>query len=108
MARIGPPSNLQVLGEREIAEETSTDLPRKAVPPPTKATPESRLLPVIALGLRVLSERSILLGSHLFPLFALATGFYLFMAVLPAPSQLQLAGCTLYAAFMLLMMIVRK
>jgi len=59
------------------------------------------------LALRILSERTILLAGHLLPLFALASGFYLFQAVLPQPSEMQLIGCTLYAAYMLLMILIR-
>ncbi len=66
------------------------------------------LVDFLSLLLSVLSQRAILALSHLLPIIALASGFFLWWQVLPDPSDRQLIGVGLYAAFMLALLVVRR
>jgi len=105
-------TRFQVLGEEEVPEGTST-LPQPT-PPQKISTSEVEskayvsAIEFIQLLLSVLSQRTILAISHLLPIIALASGFVLWLSVLPDPSVHQLIGVGLYGVFMLALLIVRR
>lgn len=90
-----------MLGEREAS------LPPAAMEAP-RTDPAAALLPVILLGLRVLSERSVALAANCFPLLATASAFALFWRALPDPSTLQLIGLGGYGVFILAAITLRR
>lgn len=81
-----------------------------SAPTPSLSTAKdtnSAIVAVLFLALKVLSERTVSLAAALFPLIGLSLGFYLWLQVLAEPSILQLVGLGLFAAFFLLMLLVR-
>ena len=97
-------TRFQVLGEDQ------TDQP--SPPNPTPISKKADVVTVTAaeyagLALKILSQRTLQLAGHLFPLIALGLGFYLWLSM-PNPTVYQLASLGLYGAFALLMMLVRR
>ena len=100
-------TRLQILGEEEVPD------PPTAAPPqtPTSEAPDKVAVSVVEflqLLLSVMSQRSILALHHLLPIVALVSGFALWWRVLPEPTEYQLVGLGLYAAFMLAILFVRR
>lgn len=82
-------------------------------PPAPRPTRDDRVngvaIEFMTLVLKVLGERTMALASHLFPLLALAGGFYLALQMIPAPpTNSQLLGFGIYSAFALLLELVRR
>ncbi len=97
-------SRLQIIGE-----ELEKEAPPATIPsPPNTTSDENALLGAILLGLKILSTRSIAVLGHLIPLIAIGSGFALWWSVRENPSVFQLTGLGLYAAFMLLVLLVRR
>jgi hypothetical protein len=63
---------------------------------------------LVGLGLRVLSQRTVQLASHLLPLIALTLGFFLVWAIRENPSPLQLLLVLLYGAFSVILILCRR
>lgn len=62
----------------------------------------------LQMALRSLSQKSLVALASLFSLLLAGSVFWLFMAVLPNPSVLQLTGLGGYCAFVLALHMVRK
>lgn len=56
---------------------------------------------MVALGLKVLSQRSVQVAGHLTHLIGLALAFALWMSVMPDPSTHQLVGLGLFGGMVL-------
>jgi len=64
---------------------------------------------MVLLGIKTLSQKSIVALGQLFTLLCTASAFWLWYLVLPNPNVLQLFGLGLYAGFILLLQyLVRK
>jgi hypothetical protein len=94
---------------RLVAErELETALDPTGTPKPNNEGNAEALLGVVELGLKVLSQRAVAFAGHLLPLFALGSGFYLWLTVLGSPSVLQLVGLGIYSLFMLTLIWMRR
>ena len=63
---------------------------------------------MLLLGLKTLSQKTIVALSNLFTLLTCASAFVLWQNVLPSPNPEQLVGLGLYGGFILLLHLVRK
>ena len=95
-------NRLQVLGTEEVAEQPPPQTPTISTP-----SPSENAWAVVALGLKVLSQRTLVLLGHSISLLALAGGFFLFNSVLPNPNSYQLVGLAIYAVFALAMIAIK-
>lgn len=63
---------------------------------------------MLFLGLKTLSQRTIVALSNAFTLLTCASAFWLWQDVLPNPNVYQLIGLFLYGVFLLALHIVRR
>lgn len=91
------------------AAPTSSPAPAPTAAPPVPAATNEFRAKLIMLIMEALSERLMLwLGRHTLPLVMLAIGYALWRGVIGEPSANQLVGLGLYAAFSLLMLLIRR
>ena len=96
-------TRLTVLGEEAIPESpTSTDQPKITASDDKVAL---QAWTAVKVGLGVLSQRAL---DMVLAFVALATGFVLWRAILPDPSVNGLVGVSLYAAFMVGILLARR
>jgi hypothetical protein len=101
-------TRLQILGEEEVPAPPTAAAQTQN---PTSDTGDKVAVSVVEflkLLLSVLSQRAIMALHHLLPIVALVSGFALWWRVLPEPTEYQLVGLGLYAAFMLAILFVRR
>lgn len=90
----------QQVSEAEVPEATVVDHPTREQ---SQIATQAMLL---ALG--ALSKRSLVALSNLFTAAGLFSAFWLWNAILPSPTILQLVGVGLYATFLLTLEVVRR
>lgn len=87
---------------RQVGEERVVPLPQK------EKTLDQAALEMILLGLKTLSQRTIVAFAQLFSTLTCFSVFWLFYTVLPSPTVNQLVGLFLYGIFVLALHLVRK
>ena len=89
-------------------EDKVTELPQQ----PDLTTQQGRSQAVAAqmvmIGIAQLGKRAVVAASHLFTAAMVGSAFWLWYTVLPSPNVYQLIGLAGYAAFILLVEIVRR
>ncbi len=63
---------------------------------------------MILLGIKTLSQRALVAVSNSFTILSTASAFLLWYNILPAPNAYQLTGVGMYAAFILLLEVIRR
>lgn len=76
--------------------------------PPYKQGLDEVAANMLLLGLKTLSQRSVIALSNLFTLLTCISAFVLWQDVLPSPNSYQLVGLGLYGVFILLLHVVRR
>lgn len=91
---------------KQVGEDRVVDL----APNPVAHKPglDEAATAMLLLGLKTLSQRSVVALSNLFTLLTCVSAFILWQDVLPNPNGLQLTGLGLYGVFILLLHIVRR
>lgn len=96
------------MGNDELIQEESFKPSAKTS---TDATCESALgnfgLDILLVSLKALSQRFVIALSQLFTLATVGSVCYLWLQVLPQPSEHQIASVGIYSAFVLLIHIIR-
>lgn len=99
-------------GFQPVEDEDETVVPHPAAPRAVereKAEREASLVAqMMAVLTKELSKKALVAISNCFTALSLGTAFWLWLSVLPDPSQNQLAGLAGYAVFVLLLEYVRR
>ena len=97
-------TRLQVLGEETVQETppVSTDQPKT---PDSEDKVAVQAWAAVRMGLGILSQRAL---DMTLAFAGLATGFILWRAILPDPSVNGIIGVSLYAAFMVSILLARR
>lgn len=88
-----PENRLRQIDEEKVAPDTDA---------------ENAAMSMILLGLKTLSQRTIVALGDLFTTLTCISAFWLWYSVLPAPNAYQLVGVGLYGLFILLLHIIRR
>jgi len=92
-----------------LPDETVSAPPPAPTAPTSTEPKESAALAVAVLVLQALSARvTAWLAGHTLPLVALAIAIYLWTKVMADPTPYQLIGLGLYAAFALIILLIRS
>lgn len=104
-------SRLQQVGQDRIIPSTETAA--QSTSPPTLTHPYAPLLDKAAteallLGLKALSQRTLVALGNLFTILSVISVFILWYCALPAPNTYQIVLLGIYAAFILLLHLVKR
>ena len=90
-------------------KQVGVDRPVDLAPNPPKNTGlDEAATTMLLLGLKTLSQRTVVALAHLFTLLTCVSAFILWQDVLPNPNGYQLTGLGLYGLFLLLLHLVRR
>lgn len=76
--------------------------------PAMQSAQEKAAIQMLQIGLAALSKKAVVALSTIFTGAALFSAWWLWAAILPNPSTLQLVGVGMYAAFLLALEFVRR
>lgn len=92
---------------REIPDDRPPNIPVQPTSP--KAEPDNNFaMEFLLLGLKTLSQKTLIALGNLFTLFATLSVFCLYYTTLPNPSVNQLIGLAFYALFILALHLIRR
>src|SRR5258708_5938582 len=92
----------------QVDEREAEPEPLRFRPPVADPAETSQAAEMLALALKGLSQRALVAVSSLFTGAGLFSAWWLWNAILPAPTDRQLVGVTLYALFLLALEFVRR